>query len=287
MKQTTSKPAALQSLALPLLFTLAFALLTFPTWRWLWGEWMGNDYYSHGLLIVPLCLFLGYQRIRRDDTFVWQPGQGSLPGLLVLSVAVALYLWFVSQRAWYLAAFAMIGMIAGGVWLLGGGRAARTLAFPIGYLAFMVPLPLIERSTLPLALFTGVCSGALVKFLGLDVTIVGNSVTLPNADLVIGAQCSGVNSLITLFALMTLLAYLVEGPLWARLLLVILAVPLALLGNILRVASLLYVARAWGADAAFTYYHDYSGFIFFIGVLLLIYPLARMLGMRSLRANVI
>ena len=287
MKQTTSKPAALQSLALPLLFTLAFALLTFPTWRWLWGEWMGNDYYSHGLLIVPLCLFLGYQRIRRDDTFVWQPGQGSLPGLLVLSVAVALYLWFVSQRAWYLAAFAMIGMIAGGVWLLGGGRAARTLAFPIGYLAFMVPLPLIERSTLPLALFTGVCSGALVKFLGLDVTIVGNSVTLPNADLVIGAQCSGVNSLITLFALMTLLAYLVDGPLWARLLLVILAVPLALLGNILRVASLLYVARAWGADAAFTYYHDYSGFIFFIGVLLLIYPLARMLGMRSLRANVI
>ena len=287
MKQTTSKPAALQSLALPLLFTLAFALLTFPTWRWLWGEWMGNDYYSHGILIAPLCLFLGYQRIRRDDTFVWQPGQGSLPGLLVLSVAVALYLWFVSQRAWYLAAFAMIGMIAGGVWLLGGGRAARTLAFPIGYLAFMVPLPLIERSTLPLALFTGVCSGALVKFLGLDVTIVGNSVTLPNADLVIGAQCSGVNSLITLFALMTLLAYLVEGPLWARLLLVILAVPLALLGNILRVASLLYVARAWGADAAFTYYHDYSGFIFFIGVLLLIYPLARMLGMRSLRANVI
>ncbi len=287
MKQTTSKPATLQSLALPLILTVAFALLTFPTWRWLWGEWMGNDYYSHGLLIVPLCLFLGYQRIRRDDTFVWRPGQGSLPGLLVLGLAVALYLWFVSQRAWYLAAFAIIGMIAGGVWLLGGGRAARTLAFPIGYLAFMAPLPLIERSTLPLALFTGVCSGALVKFLGLDVTIVGNSVTLPNADLVIGAQCSGVNSLITLFALMTLLAYLVDGPLWARLLLVFLAVPLALLGNILRVASLLYVARAWGADAAFTYYHDYSGFIFFIGVLLLIYPLARMLGMRSLRANVI
>ncbi len=287
MKQTTSKPSSVQSLALPLLLAIAFVLLTLPTWQWLWGEWMGNDYYSHGILIVPLCLFLGYQRIRRDDAFAWRPGHNSLGGLLLLAVALALYLWFVNQRAWYLASFAMIGLIAGGVWLVGGSQAARTLAFPIGYLAFMVPLPLIERSTLPLALFTGVCSGAVVQFLGLDVTIVGNAVTLPNADLVIGAQCSGVNSLITLFALMTLLAYLLDGPLWARLLLVLLAVPLALLGNILRVSSLLFVARAWGADAAFVFYHDYSGFIFFIGVLLLIYPLSRMLGMRSLRANVI
>ena len=277
----------LQSLALPILLAAAFALLTFPTWRWLWGEWMGNDYYSHGILILPLCLFLGYQRIRRDDAFVWQPGQGNLGGLALIAASVALYLWFVNQRAWYLASFSMIGMIAGGVWLLGGSRAARSLAFPIGYLAFMVPLPLIERSTLPLALFTGVCSGAVVQFLGLDVSIVGNAVTLPNADLVIGAQCSGVNSLITLFALMTLLAYLLDGPLWARLLLVLLAIPLALLGNILRVSSLLFVARAWGADAAFTFYHDYSGFIFFIAVLLLVYPLARLLGMRSLRSNVI
>lgn len=277
----------LPRLALPLLLAVAFLLLTFPTWRWLWGEWLGNSYYSHGILIVPLCIFLGYQRIRRDDAFTWRPGQGSLGGLLLLTIAVAAYLWFVSQRAYWLAAFSMIFMIAGGIWLLGGGRAVRTLAFPIGYLAFMVPLPFIERSTLPLALFTGVCSGGLVHFLGLDVTIVGNAVSLPNADLVIGAQCSGVNSLITLLALMTLLAYLVEGPLWARFLLVVLAAPLALLGNILRVSSLLYVARAWGADAAFSYYHDYSGFIFFIGVLLLLYPLTRMLGMRSLRANVI
>lgn len=287
MKQTTSKPSTLQSLALPLLLAAAFALLTFPTWRWLWGEWLGNDYYSHGILIVPLCLFLGAMRIRRDDTFVWRSEQGNLGGLLLVAVSVALYLWFVNQRAYYLASFSMIAMITGGIWLLGGGRAARTLAFPIGYLAFMVPLPFIERSTLPLALFTGVWSGALVQFLGLDVTIVGNAVSLPNADLVIGAQCSGINSLITLLALMALLAYLIDGPMWARLLLVVLAVPLALLGNILRVASLLFVARAWGADAAFTYYHDYSGFLFFIGVLLLIYPLTRMLGMRSLRTNVI
>ena len=86
-----------------------------------------------------------------------------------------------------------------------------------------------------------------MQFLGLDVIIVGNAVTLPNADLVIGAQCSGVNSLIALTSLMVLVAYLLDGPLWSRIALVLLAMPLAVLGNILRVATLLFVARAWGA----------------------------------------
>ena len=111
--------------------------------------------------------------------------------------------------------------------------------------------------------------------------------TLPNADLVIGAQCSGVNSLIALVALMVLVAYLLDGPMWSRVVLVLLAVPLALLGNILRVASLLFVARAWGAEAAFTFYHDYSGILFFVAVLALIYPLTRLLRFGHLRYEVI
>lgn len=281
------KRLALQPLAVPLLAAVAFLLLTVPTWRWLWSEWMGNEYYSHGLFIPPIVLFLIWQRVRRDPAFAWKPGEQFAGGLALLAVALAGYLWFANQRATFLAAFAMIAMIGGLVWLLGGLRAVRTLVFPIAYLTLMVPLPLVERATLPLAMFTGVCAGALVRFLGLDVTIVGNAVTLPNADLVIGAQCSGVNSLIALTALMALAAYLVEGPAWARITMVLLAVPLAVLGNILRVASLLFVARSWGADAAFTFYHDYSGIAFFVAVLLLLYPLARLLRCDELRPNVI
>lgn len=287
MKQSLSSTRSLQTVALPFLIGAAFLLLTFVTWRWLWLEWMGNEYYSHGLLIPPLSLFLGIMRVRRDDTFAWRPGEGLPWALLITALSVALYLWFVSQAAHYLAAFAMIGLLAGLIALLGGMPALRKLIFPVAYLGLMVPLPMIDRITLPLAMFTGVCSGGLVQFLGLDVTIVGNAVTLPNADLVIGAQCSGVNSLITLTALMVLVAYLVEGSLWARIALVLLAAPLALLGNILRVASLLFVARAWGADAAFTFYHDYSGIAFFVLVLLLLYPLVRLLRCDTLRPNVI
>ena len=277
----------LQRIWLPIVAAVGFLALTWPTWRWLWSEWLTNDYYSHGILIVPVAFFLAVQRLRRDPNASPQAGQGSPYGLVLLAATLVLYIIFFRNRAFYLAAFAMIGMIAGLVWAIGGTRLLRKWTFPILYLLLMVPIPTIDRYTLPLAIFTGVCSGTLVQFLGLDVSIVGNAVTLPNADLVIGAQCSGVNSLMALLALMVLVAYLLDGPVWSRVLLVLLAIPLALLGNILRVATLLFVARAWGADAAFAYYHDYSGILFFVGVLLLIVPLTRLLQFRRLRYEVI
>lgn len=271
----------------PSLALAIFALLTWPVWRWLRGEWMGNEYYSHGILILPVSLYLAFQRFRNDKELVWAPGMGSHYGLVLTAAGLAFYLWFLNQRAFYMAAFAMILMIGGLVWTLGGSNVARRLLFPVAYLALMVPLPLVDRYTLPLAMFTGVCSGGIAQFLGLDVTIVGNAVTLPNADLVIGAQCSGVNSLIALTALMILAAYLVQGPLWGRVLLVLLAVPLAILGNILRVTSLLFVARFWGAQAGFIFYHDYSGIGFFVVVLLLMLPITRLLRCNQLRPEVI
>lgn len=264
-----------------------FALLTWPVWRWLWREWMGNDYYSHGVLVAPVALYLAWRRIQLDKTWQWRIEMGSSWGLIVLAASLGLYLYFLRENAYYLAAFAMIGLLGGLVWSFGGIGVVRQLAFPLGYLILMVPLPFVDRVTLPLALFTGVCSGALVKFLGLNVTIVGNAITLPNANLVIGAQCSGINSLIALTSLNTLAAYLLAGPWWGRLSLVALAVPIAMLGNILRVANLLFVARYYGADAAFQFYHDYSGIVFFGLVLIMLLPLTKLLHCTTVRLDVI
>jgi exosortase len=246
---------------------------------------MANDYYSHGVLIAPVAIYLAWRRWRNQGANQnWQQGRFSY-GLLVLAMGVAAYLYFFYTRAYYLAAFATIGLLVGLVWTLAGGTLARLWAFPLAYLLLMVPLPFIERSTLPLALFTGVCSAAFVKFLGLNITVIGSAITLPNADLVIGAQCSGINSMIALTSLHALVAYVVQGPLWARTLLVVLAIPVAMLGNILRVANLLFVARAWGAAAAFQFYHDYSGIVFFVVALLLLLPLTRLLGCNHLRTE--
>ncbi len=288
METRLPKQSSLETFALPLASILVFGLLTWPVWRWLWQEWMGNQYYSHGILIPLVTAYLIFQRWRNDEGFVWQQSKAaSRSGLLALAIFVILYLIALNGKAFYIAAFMMTGMIASLVWTFGGTDALRRLIFPLGYLILMIPLPFVESSTLPLAMFTGVCSGGLVQFLGLDVQIVGNSVTLPNADLVIGAQCSGINSLIALTALTALAAYILKGPLWGKFLIVLLAIPLAMFTNILRVSSLLFIARQYGADAGFTFYHDYSGPIFFIMAMALLYPLAKLLRFNELRMDVI
>lgn len=262
-----------------------FGILTWPTWRWLWNEWMANDYYSHGILIAPVALYLGWRRWSNEGANQnWKQGNFDY-GLFVLAIGVVAYLYFFQQRAYYLAAFAVIALLVGLVWTLVGSTLVRLWLFPLGYLLLMVPLPFVERATLPLALFTGVCSAGLVKLFGLDITIVGSAITLPNADLVIGAQCSGINSMIALTSLHALVAYVVQGRLWAKTLLVLLAIPVAMLGNILRVANLLFVARAWGAEAAFQFYHDYSGIVFFVVALILLLPLTRLLGCNRFRTE--
>ncbi len=280
------------SLLLPLITAVLFLLLTWPVWQWLWHEWMSNDYYSHGVLIPIVAVFLAIQRVRLQRTQQVdspEPPNGLATAVkwLWLGGSLLLYLFFLNGKAYYLAAFAMVALLAALVWVIDGPRRLRQWLFPIAYLMLMIPLPFVEHATYPLAIFAGLCGGGLVQLLGMNLSIVGNAITLPNADLVIGAQCSGINSLIALTALMILAAYLLDGALWGRILLVLLAIPLAIFGNVLRIASLLFVAKSYGVEAAFVFYHDYSGIILFIAILLLMYPLTRLLQINKLRLDVI
>ena len=158
----------------------------------------------------------------------------------------------------------MILLIAGLVWFLLGTAALRRLWFPIAFLLFAVPLPFVEPLSVPMAQFTGGIAAGVVSLFGMPITVNGAQVTLPNASLVVGAQCSGLRSIVTLLTLVALVVFLVEGSWQAKTLLALSSIPIAIIGNVLRIASLLVVGNAWGVDAAFTYYHDYSGIVFFL-----------------------
>jgi len=266
---------------IPVASLFLLALLSWPVWRWLWSEWWSNDTYSHGVLIPLVSAYLAWRRRPLEKL------AGDNRGLALTAAGVGLYLFFFTNRAYYLAALATIVVLAGLVWTWGGTQLLRRLAFPLAFLGLMVPLPFVERLTFPLALWTGTCSGWLVNTLGLDVTVTGNAVAWPDAGLVIGAQCSGINSMVALVTLAALLAYILHGPVWGRLGLVAMAVPLAMLGNVLRVATLLVIARSLGIDAAFRFYHTYSGPIFFGVALLLLLPLARLFQCKVLRSEIL
>jgi exosortase/archaeosortase family protein len=113
------------------------------------------------------------------------------------------------------------------------------------------------------------------------------AVTLPNANLVVGAQCSGLRSIVALLTLVAVFAYVVEGSWPRKALLALMAAPIAILGNVLRVSSLLWVADRWGVEAGFTYYHDYSGIVFFLFAFVCLILFARLLGCREIRHDLL
>jgi len=273
---TFDKRAALAAALVGVLLALSYPIL-----YWLVSEWLGNDYYSHGWLVLPISAFLAWRQWPRGER---KPAN---VGLIPLSLGLVGYLIALLNKAYFLAALALIVLLAGLAWFFLGTRGLRRLTFPIGFLIFMVPLPFVERASLPLQLLTGSCSTAVARVVGVDATVRGAQVTLPNVDLVVGAQCSGLRSIVALFTLVAIFIYMLDGPWWGRLLLVLSAIPVAILGNIFRVASLLWVADAWGAGAGMTYYHDYSGFVFFLFAFALLLLLSRAFQCREIRADIL
>jgi len=267
------------------LIGILLLVLFYPTLKWLLGEWLGNDYYSHGPLVPLISAFLAWRLWVR-----WPPEQRQIKpaaiGLLPIGIGLAAYLYALFQRAYFVASLAMIVIIAGLVWYLLGTAALRRFAFPIGFLLFMVPLPFVEPLSVPLAQLTGAVSAAIVRLFGVPIAVNGARITLPHAALVVGAQCSGLRSIVTLLTLVALVIFLVEGVWWKKLLLALSSIVIAGFGNVMRVASLLIVANVWGTDAAFKYYHDYSGLVFFLSALALLLLFSWVLGCREIRSDI-
>lgn len=255
------------------------AFVAWPTLRWLAHEWWTNDYYSHGPLVPLVSAFFAW---RLWPTIRPRPANAGAPLLLI---GLAVYLAALVGRAFFIASLALIVILAGLVWFQWGAQALRRLMFPLAFLLFMTPLPFIEASTIPLARFTGVYASALMRMLGVEAVVSGSQIALPNVALAIGAPCSGVRSLISLLTLVAVALYLVQGPLRRKAVLALATIPLALLGNVARVASLLGVATAWGVEASFAYYHELSGIAFFLVALLGLLFLSRMLRCHTLRAD--
>jgi exosortase len=254
------------------------ALLTVAFWNtlaWLAEAWWSDVYYSHGPLVLLISAFLVWS----SRGAVRRAPEGPNPlGIAVLALGLLLHAGAVLWRAYYLSAFGLLAVLAGLGLLFLGRQAMGRLLFPLVFLAFSIPLPLAERLGPPLEVFTATQATNLVRLAGIPAINEGSRVILTGSTFAVGAPCSGLSSLVALIALAALLAYAVQGPGWARWLVFLSAVPVALLANLVRVATLFGVAHVWGPDVALGYYHDFSSPVLFLVALVLLILLSRGLG---------
>ena len=167
--------------------------------------------------------------------------------------------------------------------LLCGWRAMRILWFPLLYVVIFgqhVSAQLLGRLTERLQDFAAKGSWGVLNLVGIDTDRSGNLLTVwrdgaPHT-LNIAEACSGMRMLVGFLALGVALAYTGLPRLWQRVLLVAMAVPVALVVNIMRVVTL-GVLSMFDADFADGEFHSMIGmlwlfpaFFIYLGILWLL-----------------
>jgi exosortase len=165
----------------------------------------------------------------------------------------------------FTARISMLILISGIFVFLVGWQALRSVAFPIGYLVFMVPLPAIiyYQLTFPLQLLASRLGANGLVALGVPTVREGNLLILPNVTLEVVEACSGVRSLLSLLAAVVGYVYLAEPSTWKRCVLVALTVPIVILSNGLRLVAAGLLSFLWGARADAGMLHTGLGLVFF------------------------
>lgn len=234
--------------------------------------WSRYDYYSHGYLVPVVALLLA---LREREVLATRPVQRSAAGLVGLCAMLGLYGLGVAVGRTELQGLSLVGAVAATVLWLRGPAWLRTLAFPVAYLVFMVPLPepWLQPLILRLRLFVTEAAVAILHAVGLPVLREGNVITLPGGEsLFVADACSGVTSLVTLLPLAVLVAWLVERSGWGRAVIVLSVVPIALLFNLLRVLLTVAGAARFGvARVTAESLHEAAGLaIYVVGCLALL-----------------
>ncbi len=223
--------------------------------------------YSHCVLLPFVAALWVWDRW---DAVRAVPRAASRGGFAFLAVGVALYVYGRLLRNNHVQDVAMVATVAGLVWALTGAKMLRALAFPVGYLALMIPLkPWDEAITLPLQRIATVIAESFFKALGWIVVREGNVIQLPRLKLLVEDGCSGAHSLLALLCLSVAWVFFVERPVWLRVTLVAASIPIAVLANAVRVSVTGVLAYKVNPAYAQGVSHQTAGMVVFaIGVAL-------------------
>lgn len=258
-------------LLLPLIIALGAVLaLYFPYMQSLVADWGTNDNYSHGYFIPFISLYMIYM-IR--DRLAAQQVRPLNSGLLLIIFGLAVLIVAKIGSEYFLQRSSLIIVLLGIVLFLLGGGYFRLLSVPILYLIFMVPLPAIiwNKIAFPLQLFGSYLTEHVISLLGIPIFREGNILHLAETTLEVVQACSGLRSLVTMFALSSLLVWMSSMSTRRKWMLFLAAAPAAIIANIIRLTTTALLASFYGGDVADGFLHDFSGvFTFIIGLLLLL-----------------
>lgn len=241
---------------------LLLVCLYFSAYTKLMELWQREDFSYCYLIPLVVVYLLWEKRSVLRKTASRPTWLGLLPMLLGIG-----FFWLGELSGEYSALFLSSWLVLIGLcWMQLGSRKVRVILFPLAFILTMFPPPrfLFNTLSLQLKLISSRLGVNILQMAGMSAYREGNVIDLGFTQLQVVDACSGLRYLIPLTVLAVLVAYLSKSALWKKIVLVLSAIPISIVVNSARIASVGMLYPIWGKDAAEGFFHDFSGWLIFI-----------------------
>lgn len=241
-------------------------LVYFSTAQSIVAIWNRSETFAHGYIIVPISLWLIWQRRAALLQMVPQP---CWPAVALLAACGFGWLLGDLGEVQIVKQYAFTLMLPLAALAVLGPRIARAIAFPLLFLLFAVPFG--EIFIYPLMDITANLTVYALRATGIPVLREGNNFSIPTGDWSVVEACSGLRYLIASLTLGCLYAYLTYRSRRRQLVFVLLSILVPVLANsgraymIVMIGHLSSMKLAVGAD------HLVYGWVFFGIVMFLLF----------------
>lgn len=195
-------------------------------------DWWNNPEAGHGLLLAPLALWFAW----RDGIAADAAPNRILGGGILASAVLFRYVADLAAELFIMRGSIILALLGLTIWYFGARQALRWW-LPFTLLGLSVPLPelILTRVALPLQFVASKIGASLLAWRDIPVLLRGNVIAIPGHELFVAEACSGLRSLTALLSLGVLLgAITLQHPV-SRVLLLLMAIPVAILLNGVRV----------------------------------------------------
>lgn len=262
----------LPKLNIQLLALFSFYTVLLVTFHWQTSKslillWWQSFTYGHGLLVIPVALYLIFEKRHQVFTSNTSP---SLLGVLALVGVGVIWLMVFLIDVMVVQQLILFFLFATLVWAMLGWVKTKKLLFPLSYLLVAMPIwdplePILQYST------ANIVAKSLLLF-GVPTYLEGDLITIPEGVFQIEDACAGLRYVLAALAIGLLYSYIFLKRFKYQLLLVAFSLILAVLVNWIRVFFVILAGHLTNMQHYLVKSHaDFGWWLFVICLFLIFY----------------
>jgi exosortase len=228
---------------------------------------------GHGILVFALVIYLIWRELQK---LKYLPFSSNSWGYIILIPSLLLYMLDTGINTQLLSSFAMFSSLIGLSLLFLGTVKTKVILFPLLTMLLTLPIPLVFTETIHLILrhIATKSVAFILSQMGIPVFTSGTLLEIEGGTLMVADACSGFATLYAAITIAILTAYFCTST-KRRIILLLIATPLAIGVNIIRVLVLALLVNYYGLNILATSAHELSGLLTFMVALPILFIIGK------------